>query len=125
PVVMLAGKLSGVGTGNSVKVPLVVRRPILFTADSVNHIAPSGPAVMPKDWLLAVGIGNSVIVPPCVMRAILFASTSTNQTLPSGPAVMLKSPLLVVGIEDSLILTLLDQADACRTGADRVRASTE
>jgi hypothetical protein len=51
------------GTGNSLKLPAVVSRPILLPAnpDSVNQSAPSGPAVMPCGSLAAVGTGNSVI----------------------------------------------------------------
>jgi hypothetical protein len=38
-----------------------VMRPILLAAASVNHSAPSGPAVMPAGLLFAVGIVNSVM----------------------------------------------------------------
>ena len=51
------------------KVQLVVTRPT-FPAPSVNHIAPSGPAVMSVGRLLAVGVGVRVIAPPVVMRPI-------------------------------------------------------
>ena len=46
-----------VGIENSVITPDAVIRPILLPPNSVNHSAPSAPAVMPKGWLLAVGIG--------------------------------------------------------------------
>jgi hypothetical protein len=59
PAIMLVGELLPVGIGNSVMIPAVVIRPILFTSSSVNQSAPSGPAVMPWGLLLAVGIGNS------------------------------------------------------------------
>ena len=37
-------------------------RPILWTLPlySVNHSAPSGPAVIPVGWALALGTGNSL-----------------------------------------------------------------
>ena len=43
-------------------------RPILLAAASVNHSAPSGPAVMPAGLLLAVGIVNSVMA--CMVAPI-------------------------------------------------------
>jgi hypothetical protein len=74
------GKLFGVGFGYSVTLPLVVILPIVFRANSVNHSAPSGPAVMlngtqsttvcPHGVRFAVGIGNSVKLPLVVMRPI-------------------------------------------------------
>ena len=59
------------------------------SACSVNHIFPSGPAVIPvgpeKGVMPAV---NSVTTPSVVIRPILFAFTSVNQRFPSGPAVI-------------------------------------
>src|SRR5256885_6325793 len=60
-------------------------RPILLVFASVNHSAPSGPAVMPYGPLLAVGIGNSVTTPPVVMRPILPPKYSANHRAPSDP----------------------------------------
>src|SRR5258706_15897659 len=66
-------------------------RPTLPTA-SVNHIAPSGPAVISVGPLLAVGVGNRLVLPPVVMRPIAFTfvvkSSYVNHRLPSGPAEM-------------------------------------
>jgi hypothetical protein len=81
-----------VGIGNSVMVPVVVIRPIWLPLCSVNHSAPSGPAVMPKSPLLAVGIVNSVMVPVVVIRPILLLLKSENHNAPSGPAVMIGPP---------------------------------
>ena len=81
--------------------PAVVMRPILLPLNSVNHSAPSGPAVMPKGSLPAVGIGNSVITPAVVMRPILLALRSVNHSAPSGPAVMPAGKLLAVVIGNS------------------------
>jgi len=60
------GPLLAVGTGYSVITPAVVMRPILFPAYSVNHSAPSGPAVIPPGLLdvlrlLAKGMRNKEI----------------------------------------------------------------
>ncbi len=51
--------------------PAVVIRPILALHHSVNHIAPSGPAVISLAKLPAVGIGYSVMTPFVVIRPIL------------------------------------------------------
>src|SRR5436305_1002949 len=94
PAVMSKGTLELVGTGNSVMVPLVVIRPILFPAGlvcSVNQRLPSGPAVMPPGKQVSpqfVGRGNSVMVPAVVMRPMLFPEFSVNQGLRAGPLVM-------------------------------------
>src|SRR5438034_1309319 len=64
PAVIPSGPLLLVGIGNSVMVPLVVIRPILFPAGlvcSVNQRLPSGPAVMPPGPQVSpqfVGRGN-------------------------------------------------------------------
>src|SRR5258706_11976530 len=63
-------------------------RPILLAFASVNHSAPSGPAVMPLGPLLAVGIGNSVMPPAVVIRPILPLKYSVNHKAPSGPVAM-------------------------------------
>ena len=94
PTVRPSGRLLCVGMGNAVKLPLVVRRPILLPARSVNHRLPSGPAVISWGWQPFVdrqsffGKGNSMMAPLGVMRPILFPSRSVNHMLPSGPAVM-------------------------------------
>jgi hypothetical protein len=72
------------------------RPPILLPLLSVNHSAPSGPAVMPYGPLLLVGIGNSVIVPAVVIRPILLLFNSVNHSAPSGPAVIIQGKLLFV-----------------------------
>src|SRR5438552_1738643 len=98
-MVMPNGKLPvgglAVGTGNSVKVPPVVMRPILLLDDSVNQRAPSGPVVMSSGTLTAVGMSNSVKVPSEVIRPILLPWV--NQRAPSGPVVMPSGPLSAVG----------------------------
>src|SRR3972149_3512757 len=48
-------------------------RPILFAPFSLNHRAPSGPAVMAPGPLPAVGRANSVMTPAVVIRPIWFA----------------------------------------------------
>ena len=63
------GRLFGVGTTNSVTLPVVVTRPILPVLDSVNQTAPSGPA-MPTGALSGVGIAISVTL-PVVIRPTL------------------------------------------------------
>ena len=81
-----------VGMGYSVITPDVVIRPILLLADpSVNHSAPSGPAVMPDGP--PPGMGYSMITPEVVIRPILLTEDSVNHSAPSGPAVMPKGPL--------------------------------
>ena len=66
--------------------PEVVIFPILNSIRSVNHSAPSGPAVIPDGQLLGVGTGNSVTVPEVVMRPILLPFPSANHKAPSEPA---------------------------------------
>src|SRR5580698_8406933 len=46
PTVIKVGPVSADGNLNSVMTPEVVIRPILLPTNSVNHIAPSGPAVI-------------------------------------------------------------------------------
>ena len=55
--------------------PAVVIRPILWPFSSVNHSAPSGPAVIPAGWLIAVGTSNSVTA-----DAVAGTSSATNET---------------------------------------------
>src|SRR5215472_8277458 len=76
--------LEAVGIVNSVIMPAVVIRPILFPSISVNQILPSGPATMPPGPDAAVGTGNSVTVPEGVIRPVLFAPCSVNQRSPPG-----------------------------------------
>jgi hypothetical protein len=60
---MPAGSLLVVGTGYSlVMTPPVVIRPILLPSNSVNHSAPSGPAVMKLGPALAMGTGYSRMI---------------------------------------------------------------
>jgi hypothetical protein len=68
--------------------PDVVIRPIA-PLRSVNHRAPSGPAVMASAPPLGSGTGNAVITPAVVMRPILLLVPSkVNHRAPSGPATM-------------------------------------
>ena len=84
------------------KAPPVVIRPILLPSDSVNHSAPSGPAVMLYGAASVVGIVNSEKVPPVVIRPILLAVVSANHSAPSGPVVMPHGSALFVGVAYSL-----------------------
>ena len=73
-------------------------RPILLTPDSVNHIAPSGPATISPGALGPLGSkgsANSVMRPVVVMRPILLASVSANHSAPSGPSAIPEGPLPV------------------------------
>jgi hypothetical protein len=77
--------------GNSVITPSVVMRPMALL--SVNHNAPSGPAVMPTGLIQQPPKGvYSVIVPEVVIRPILPGPTwlapSANHRAPSGPNVI-------------------------------------
>lgn len=66
--------------------PAMVIRPI-WLAESVNHMAPSGPAAM-SPGALPVGMGNSVMSPAMVIRPIWLAMDSVNHMALSGPAAM-------------------------------------
>src|SRR5436309_135079 len=76
--------------------------PILLP--SVNHSAPSGPAVRPRGGPEAVGIVYSEIAPAVLIRPILWALISVNHSAPSGPAVMPPRPLDAVGTAYSVIV---------------------
>src|SRR5438105_4047677 len=69
---------------------------------SVNHSAPSGPAVMEPG---ALGAGNSVMAPAVVMRPIALTLTlrSVNHMAPSGPAVIEKGLLPFTSVGNSVI----------------------
>ena len=79
------GPLFVVGMENSVITPAVVMRPILFFEVSVNHIAPSGPLVIPSGNAATVGSAYSVTVPLVVVRPTLLMLFSVNHNAPSGP----------------------------------------
>lgn len=68
----------------SVILPVESMRPIFPTADSVNHIAPSGPCWICNGLLPAVGIEYSVIFREESIRAILLVlvSVNHNESLP-------------------------------------------
>src|SRR5580658_7928694 len=61
-------------------------RPILLPPHSVNHSAPSGPAVMSARPLPVAGAGYSVATPVVVIRPMLSPAYSVNHSAPSGPA---------------------------------------
>jgi len=85
---MPRGRLPRDASGNSVRAPAVVIRPILLADCSVNHSAPSGPAVM-KPGLLPAVSGNWVTTPAVVIRPIeLFMLLSVNHRAPSDPVAM-------------------------------------
>ena len=75
-----------------------------LTTSSVNHIAPSGPAVMyaapPAFGLKPL---NSVITPAVVIRPILSGRNSVNQRFSSGPAAIPYGLLLAVGTGNSVM----------------------
>src|SRR5436189_29846 len=74
PAVFPSGRLTAVGTGYSVTVPLGMMRLILLPAlvpvpASVNQTLPSGPAAMPDGALVRERSGgNSTTVPSCVTK---------------------------------------------------------
>src|ERR1700683_3396887 len=84
--------------GYPVTNPPVVMRPML-PAYSVNHSAPSGPAVIPKGSLFwGVDTGNSAVTTPAVvMRPILLIEYSVNQRAPSDPVTIPAAPAAAVG----------------------------
>ena len=75
------------GSPNCVNAPSVAMRPSVEVPTSVNHSAPSGPAVMPDDSATPAA-GNVVIAPPVVIRPIGCSPWLANHSAPSGPAVM-------------------------------------
>src|SRR3954468_23136652 len=78
-------------------------RPILSTAVSVNHMLPSGPAVMRLGCAAAVGTEVSVTVPLLVILATLLPLSSVNHRLPSAPAAMPVGALAaVMPVENSV-----------------------
>ena len=103
---MYRGWLPGVGIGFSVITPAVVIRPIWFRTGSVNHSAPSGPAVISPGELAGLGMGNSVICPLVVILPIL-PFCSVNHSAPSGPAIIPPGWLLAVGIGNSVKVGML------------------
>src|SRR5689334_13400616 len=70
-------------------------------AKLVNHIAPSGPAVIPGP---APGAMYSWIAPDGVMRPTLLPPSSANHMAPSGPSASRTVRLAAVGIGYSVIL---------------------
>src|SRR6266446_4144099 len=94
---MLLLSAPDIGTSNSMMTPLVVIRPMIKSVvvlcpgegrfNSVNHNAPSGPAVIFQGSPNPES-GYSVIVPSVVIRPIALFEVSVNHSAPSGPAVM-------------------------------------
>src|SRR5438309_1757124 len=83
-------------------------RPILLPPKpaSVNHSAPSGPAVIPNGSLAGVGTRYSLRLPEVVMRPSLLALASVNQSAPSGPAVIPNGSLAAVGTGNSVMVAV-------------------
>src|SRR5262245_19440818 len=75
--------------------------PILLPPISVNHSAPSGPAVMPPGLPCRA---NSVMAPSGVILPILLPLTSVNQTFPSDPSVIENGPAPDVGSGNSVVV---------------------
>src|SRR6059058_6476039 len=67
PETMSSGPEFWFGTANSVTLPAASMRPILatlaFWSDSVNHMLPSGPAVICRGWTPAVGTRKTLKCP--------------------------------------------------------------
>jgi hypothetical protein len=111
PAAMPSTRVPAPVTGNSLKAPPVVTRPIRAVNTSVNHRAPSGPVVMSAPGALGAGIGNSVIVPPVAIRPIFLPAPSplprsVNHSAPSGPAVMANGALSACGSGNSVIVAV-------------------
>src|ERR1035441_5165255 len=74
-------------TAVTLGVTLVVMRPIDLFVEFVNHIAPSGPAVIPLGLAMPDAL-YKVTTPPMVIRPIelLIEAAFVNHMAPSGPA---------------------------------------
>src|SRR5262245_44473511 len=92
------------GTPYSVISPDAVIRPIFFTVVSVNHTAPSGPAVMPETPLFGVGTGYSVMVTAEVAEVAVTtrARVATTRTVLRArhTAIRMLLPILCAGPDD-------------------------
>jgi hypothetical protein len=98
----------GEGSGNSVIVPAVVMRPILFPSSSVNQRLPSEPTVIPLGKLVPVGIGNSV-------NATLGAGFGVGDALGAGEGLaeaLGDGDVLAVGDGDALAVGVGDALSA-------------
>jgi hypothetical protein len=84
------GPLSS-GNSNALNSPAVVIRPIRSSPVRVNHMAPSGPAVM-IDGRDCSPTGYTVTSPPLLTRAIEPLCTSVTHIAPSGPAASAYGP---------------------------------
>src|ERR1700682_4000689 len=84
---MPAGSAGRSGMSISLIDPEVVTRPIR-PGSSVNHNAPSGPAVIPRAKLPTLRKGNSASTPEGEIRPTRSPCSSTNHAFPSGPAVI-------------------------------------
>ena len=74
--------------------PVILSRPILPLAFSVNQIAPSGPVERNTGLAKEVGMVYRVMAPPVVMRPISLL-LAANHRAPSGPLMILDiSPTL-------------------------------
>jgi hypothetical protein len=103
-------------------VPLVVIRPILEAPCSVNHSAPSGPAVMATGLLLAVGVLKEVTTPSVLRRLIFDEVPSVNQSEPS-LALVIPSGALPLASVFSSVMTVPALLAESRTKKD-TRAPT-
>jgi hypothetical protein len=91
--VIPSGSLFGVASAYSVMIPVALMRPILLAVASVNHIAPSGPLVMPVGPLFPVEIANSVIV--CAI-AVGATASSTAAIAPPSSGVKDRGDLAII-----------------------------
>src|SRR5690242_19007894 len=78
--------------------------PILLPPISVNHSAPSGPAVMPPGLPCH---GNSVMAPVGVILPIALPATSVNQAFPSAPNAIENGLAPDVGSGNSMVVALI------------------
>src|ERR1019366_621650 len=76
------------GSSISVRVPVVLSRPMRLPECSVNQRLPSGPEVIPAGPLLEWGNLTYAIFASGATRPIRLPAVSVNQTAPSGPAVI-------------------------------------
>ena len=106
---------SGVGTGNCVTTPEGVIRPIVAGYTVVNHMFPSGPAVIfqgrPVTGYSSSNTGGleGLILP------MLSPYSSVNQMFPSAPKAMPWGPLCAVGVPNSAMVTAASTGGAART----------
>jgi hypothetical protein len=89
--VIRSGALFAVGTANSVKTPVVLRRATLFALRSQNQMLPSPAVAMPAGPELGVGSGENSATTEGTHRS----SSATNARCDSGGVVRVSNRLAV------------------------------